>query len=69
MLLDGRDIEPPGNLLSCRDGEALSGDGGEAAALEFVLKSLALDFGAFEDGISVAERVGQGFVREIVELL
>ena len=51
MLFDGRYIEPAGNLISDPDGEVLAGGLEQPAAFDFVLKSLALGFGTFEDGI------------------
>jgi hypothetical protein len=44
VLLDGGDIEPPGNLLSGRDGETVAGDFDKASTLEFVLERFALAF-------------------------
>src|SRR5581483_12484291 len=67
MLLDGRDIEPAGNLLSDPYGEVLASGLEQPAALYFVLKRPAFGFGAFEDGVGMAERIGQRFVRKIME--
>ena len=67
MLLYGRDIEPAGNLLGDPDREAVAGGLKQAPALDFVLERLALDLGALEDRVGMAESVGQCTVREIVE--
>ena len=67
VLFDGRDIEPAGDLLATLMAKLSPASLEQSAALYFVLKRLALGFGAFEDGIGMAERVGQRFVGKIVE--
>ena len=63
VLLDGRDIESAADLLRSRNGELLTCDGQETSTFELFFEFLALGFGAFEQGVSMAEFVGQRFVR------
>lgn len=54
--------------MFCRgNGEVLAGCSHEVAAFELVLEGFGLGFGAFENGIGVAERVRKSRVGEIVE--
>ena len=62
VLLDGRYIEPAGDLLSDSDGEVLASGLEQTAAFDLVLKRLALGFSALEDGIRLAKSVGECFV-------
>ena len=57
-MLDGRHIEPAGNLLSDPDGEAIARGLDQTAALYLFLERFAFGFSALEDGICIAERVG-----------
>jgi hypothetical protein len=59
VLLDGRDIEPAGNLLRDPDGEAVAGGLKQPAPLDFVLERLALGLGALQHRVGVAECVWQ----------
>ena len=45
----------------------VAGDVGQIAALELVLERLALRFGALQNGVGLADHVGQGFIGEVVE--
>ena len=63
VLFDGWYIEPARDLLSHSDGEILARGLEQTTALNFVLECLALSFGAFEQGVGVAEFVGQRLVR------
>jgi hypothetical protein len=65
--LNGGSIEPAADLIGSRDGEVLARGGENAAAFELVLEGFALGFGAFKDCVGVADRVGEGFVRKIME--
>jgi hypothetical protein len=65
--LDSGGIEPAADLIRPGDGEVLAGGGKQAARFELFLKGLHLGFGAFENGVGLADRVGEGFVAEIVE--
>ena len=69
VLLDGVHIEPAADLLRTGDGELLTGYGQEFAVLELALQRLAFGFGALEDGVRLADRVGKRFVGDIVESL
>ena len=59
VLLDGRDIEPAGNLLRDPDGEVIAGGLEQPAPLDFVLERLALGLGALQHRVGVAECVWQ----------
>src|ERR1700733_7565912 len=67
VLFDGRYIEPAGNLLSDPNSEVLARGLEQSAALNLIFESFALGFGTLEDGVCIAERVGQRLVRKIVE--
>src|ERR1700722_8728336 len=67
VLLDGGAIQSAGNLLRRGDRKLVAGDLDQTAALELVLEQLALGFGALQDSVGLAEQVGKGFVREVVE--
>jgi hypothetical protein len=64
---DGCDVEPAAHLVRPRDREVLARGCEQAAALELVLEGFHLDFVGLERQVSSAERVGEGFVRKIVE--
>jgi len=59
-LLDGRSIEPTGNLLSDPDGEAVAGGLKQPTPLDFVLERLAFGLGGLQGGVGMAERIGCG---------
>ena len=67
VFLHGFDVEPPGDLLGGGDREVIPSDLDEAAAFVLVFESFALSFGALQAGVGVAERIGERFVRQIVE--
>jgi hypothetical protein len=48
-------------LVRPGDGEVLAGGGEQAAAFELVLQRFDFRLGAFEDGVSLADRVGERF--------
>jgi hypothetical protein len=49
------------------DGEAVAGGLKQSAPLDFVLERFALDLGAVQHGVGMAECIGKRGVREIVE--
>jgi hypothetical protein len=66
-LLHSGDVEPVADLIGPSDGEVLAGDREQAAVLELVLEGFALGFVGLECQVGLADRVGEGFVREIME--
>ena len=64
-MLDGGYIEPAGNLLSDSDGEVLACGFEQSAALNLILQRFALRFSALEDGVGMAESIGQRFVERL----
>ena len=66
-MFDCADVEPTGDLFGASDCEAVTCDHEKAAVLELVLKRFGFRFGAFQHGVGLADRVGEGFVREIVK--
>jgi len=67
IFLDGLGIETTGDLLGRCEREMVASDFDEAPPLKFVLEQPAIGFCAFEDGVGVAERVGQRRVSEVVK--
>ena len=65
--LHGGDVETATDLIRPGDRETFAGRREQAAAFELFLQRLAFGFRAFEDGVGLADRVGEGFAREIVE--
>jgi hypothetical protein len=63
MLFDGRYIEPAADLLRTDDGELLTGYVQKSPTFELFLEFIALGFSALEDGVGMAEPIGQGFIR------
>ncbi|MGA9896006.1 MAG: hypothetical protein WBQ55_27485, partial [Xanthobacteraceae bacterium] len=66
-MLHGGDTEPAGNLLGNPDDEAIAGDLEQATTLDLVLKRFAFGFRAFQQGVGMAERIGERGVRQIVK--
>jgi len=67
VVLDGLHVETAGNLLGARDREAIAGDGVKSAVLVLVLEGFAFCLGAFQQGVGMAELIGECFVGEVVE--
>jgi hypothetical protein len=67
VFLDRLHIEPTGNLLGGGNREFIPRNLAEPAAFELVFEGFALCFGALEQGIGMAELVGQHSVGEVVE--
>jgi hypothetical protein len=65
--LHGGKVEPAGDLVRARDSEALTSGSVCAAGFELVLQRFALGFMGLERQVCIADRVGESFVREIVE--
>jgi hypothetical protein len=68
VFFDGLHIETAGDLFGASDRKAIAGDRVKSAVLECVLERFALRFGALQCGIGMAERIGECFVRQIVEV-
>ena len=67
IFLHGLRIQPPSDLIGGCDHELVARNLNEAPALKFVLEQFALGLCAFQDGVGMAERVGQCFVTEVVK--
>jgi len=65
--LHGGNIEAAGDLVRACHGEVLAGNCEKTAGLELVLEGLHLGFVGLERQVGAADRVGECFVREIVE--
>jgi hypothetical protein len=63
----GLAIEPPCDLLGGGDREVIAGDLDEAPALKFVLEQLALGLCTFQEGVGMAQRVGQSWIGKVVK--
>jgi hypothetical protein len=61
------DVETAADLIRASDGEAVAGGGEQAARFKFFFERFDFRFGAFEDGVGMADRVGELFGAEIVE--
>jgi hypothetical protein len=66
-LLHRGNVEPAADLIRPGDREAFTGSGEETAAFEFFLQCPAFGLCAFEQSVSMPDRVGESFVGEIVE--
>ena len=66
-FLHGLGIEATGDLLGGCDGELTASDFDEPPALKFVLEQFALGLGALQDGVGMAERVGNRWVGKVVK--
>src|SRR4029077_11453881 len=60
-------IIPPAKHGIGPDGEAVAGGLKQSTPLDFVLERFALDLGALQHGVGIAECIGKRGVREIVE--
>ena len=58
---------PGSYLLSGRDRELAASDLDEASVFELVLEQFALGLGALQDGVGMAERVGNRWVGKVVK--
>jgi hypothetical protein len=65
--LHGGGVEPAADLIRAGDGEVLACGGEKTAAFELFLQGLAFGFCALEHGVSLADCIGESFVREIVK--
>ena len=62
--LHSLNVEAAADLIGSSDGEALAGGGEHAALLKCSFQRSNFGFDALEEGVGLADRVGEGFVAE-----